>query len=719
MMSDEVVNVKMNEKDSVLNTANSFEEISLTVLGNLMKTRPVKEPMWKPYIFMEEISYRKERKHDIYFDMKKIYPEAKTGDVAYVSGNIEIEKDYTVWINVTGLVSVSLDGECLFSSYEKAKEVNENKKYISLPVHLKKGEANNLIIKYVFEKENGGFWLNISPPSCASLWANFYLVMARMHLPIEGLTREEGIAVSPLYTGFGSIEEAYNTPCDFEKKQVYKFPEIIKEENKVDFSKMYNDGEYAFSYSYAEADGYVVLRADSKTDVFINDKHICSMLSGEEKEIKTVKNEKILLRSKKENNKWGFEIKECKGVGLPILKTDRKEEFKFMYCGPFYADKTIAVNNALIKPFINEKGETVFWRFQNADLRAYIDSSFFGHWYYATMLCCYGIRHAGNALKDKKYTEYFLTAMSFLADWYDYARYDFSKYNFANFMIGASSVKLLDFNGTMGVNFIEAYKETGDKKYYDIALRLYENIKTEISRFDDGTFCRRESKTMWADDFFMACPFLIRLYKDLGVTECLDEIVTQIRGFKKRLYMPEKKIFSHIFFLDTELKNSIPWGRGNGWVALSLSEVLLTLADENGKKVDVLRSAFAEFCEGLTEFQDKDGMWHQVLDVEDSYQEASCTAMFTLAMYRGVKYGWIDKKYITNVKRGLKALLSKCVDKDGVFYNVCMGSSCSMDVSYYLRLGTVKDDNHGTGVLLMLLGDIILGGDSGLIKEIN
>ena len=715
-MSDtNVVNVKMNEQDAILNKTADFKDITSTILSHLLESRPVRNPMWKPYMYNADISYRKKRKHDIFFDMKKIYPESNAGDVAYTSCNIVLEKDYTVWINVTGLVSVFLNGKCLFSSFEEAASTLESKKYISVPVELKKDEINNLVIKYVFEEEVGGFWLNISPPNCVSLWANFYLVMARVHLPIDGLTDEEGGAVSPLYKGNGSLQESYSAAYPFEEKPEYKFPEIIKEEKLIDFNKLYNDGEFAFAFSSAKEDGYITLASTSPLHVLINDQIKCEISCNEEKTIEFKEGDNILLQSEKGDSAWGFEINDCKGINLPMLETARKDEFLFMYCGPFYTDKIIAVDIENLKPCINEEGETVFWRFQNADLRAYIDSSFFGHWYYATMLCCYGMLYAGKTLGKKEYTEYFLENMSFLEKWYDYSKYDFKKYNFANFMIGASSEVLLDFNGTMGVNFIEAYKLTGEEKYKEIAFRLYENIRTKVTRFEDGTFCRKESKTMWADDFFMACPFLVRMYKEFGVKECLEDIVTQLKGFKKRLYMDEKNIFSHIFFLDAEMKNSIPWGRGNGWVALSLSEVLLTLNDERGEQFEVLRYAFEKFCEGLASFQDEEGMWHQVLDKPESYQEASCTAMFTTAMYRGIKNGWIDEKYMINVKRGLKALLGKCVDKDGVFYNVCMGSSCSMDVSYYMRLGTVKDDNHGTGIILMLLGDIIKCEDEAIL----
>ena len=41
-------------------------------------------------------------------------------------------------------------------------------------------------------------------------------------------------------------------------------------------------------------------------------------------------------------------------------------------------------------------------------------------------------------------------------------------------------------------------------------------------------------------------------------------------------------------------------------------------------------------------YQDAQGMWHQLLDKPDSYPETSCTAMFVIAIARGVNRGWRD-----------------------------------------------------------------------------
>ena len=43
------------------------------------------------------------------------------------------------------------------------------------------------------------------------------------------------------------------------------------------------------------------------------------------------------------------------------------------------------------------------------------------------------------------------------------------------------------------------------------------------------------------------------------------------------------------------------------------------------------------------------------------------------------------------------------IDSSGNIYDVCRGSSCSMEAKYYIELGTVDNDDHGTGIILSAL----------------
>lgn len=701
MSYENVIGVTMDPANSILNRNCSYEEMAKIVADHMITSRPAVEVYWLPYIQQKGICFRE---HILYVDAKEIYPESKPGDVVYVSGNIWVEKDYEIWINLIGVVEVYLDGECLFSSWEKT----HSDQFISLPVNMEADRLYNLVIKTVCtEDEHFGFRLNVSPTRCPGFWASHYLVMARVLLPIAGLTKEEGLAVSPLYTGASSPKEGYESHYEFERTPAYQYPEIKKEERKIDFKKLYTKGNIAFAYTIAKEEGYVVLKADSASKAIIKGKSEWRLERGREQRIDLQKGDELLIKSLHEKSAWGFELMDSVGIGLPMLQTDRQNDFKLVYCGPFY-QRGLEVKlppeyaENVLQTYPDGKGKRVFWRFMNAFLRAYHNSNFFGQWYYASILSCKGIRCVGESFDVPKYVDYFLKNEELLADWSEYAIYDYKKFDAVNFMHTIAWDSLLDNIGTMGENFIDAYRLTGDRKYLPMIRKLQWNIRHTVPRFEDGTFKRMGGKTMWADDFHMCGPFLTKLYSQMGDEDSLKDILCQLEGFVKRLYLPEEKIFSHIYFWEEGVKNSIPWGRGNGWIALSMSEMLLHIPTSNPAH-ETIRKVFAEFCEGIAAVQDECGLWHQVLNRPESYLETSCTAMFTLAFYRGVRNGWISKKYLEYADRGLHAILERCVDEEGVVYGVCMGSSCSMDPEYYFNLYTIKDDNHGTGVVMMML----------------
>jgi rhamnogalacturonyl hydrolase YesR len=89
------------------------------------------------------------------------------------------------------------------------------------------------------------------------------------------------------------------------------------------------------------------------------------------------------------------------------------------------------------------------------------------------------------------------------------------------------------------------------------------------------------------------------------------------------------------------------------------------------------------------------GFWHNVLNRPDSYQELSGTAIFTMAMARGINQGWLDrKKYEPTVLAGWKAIASS-VEKDGTVHSICVGTMSSEDVEYYMERPKIDNDSHG------------------------
>jgi unsaturated rhamnogalacturonyl hydrolase len=241
---------------------------------------------------------------------------------------------------------------------------------------------------------------------------------------------------------------------------------------------------------------------------------------------------------------------------------------------------------------------------------------------------------------------------------------------------------------------------------------MAEYVRHDQPRLTDGTFCRPEPvpETVWADDLFMSVPFLLQLAileKDLT---CLDDAARQIENFYALLYDPDTKLVYHGWFNKTGKHSAVHWGRANGWMIWAVSEALLRLPEDHPAYREILDN-YRNHIDGLIACQDRNGMWHQVLDRPESYEETSCTAMFILAIARGVRNGWIPQTDKAAVMRGWNALKKK-IDEDGTVHGICRGTGIGGDMDFYFNRRTFDNDPRGLGAVVTAAIEI-----SGLPEE--
>ena len=141
------------------------------------------------------------------------------------------------------------------------------------------------------------------------------------------------------------------------------------------------------------------------------------------------------------------------------------------------------------------------------------------------------------------------------------------------------------------------------------------------------------------------------------------------------------------------------WGRGNGWVAAGMAELLSELPANHPQHARIMQG-YLEMMASLLKFQDADGMWHQLIDHPESYPETSCTGMFTFAMITGVKNGWLkDKACAEAARKGWLGLI-KFIDADGNLDKVCVGTGQNNSLQFYLNRPTQKGNPHGQAPVL-------------------
>ena len=727
--------VLKKEASAYTNGLRKPEEAIRLISERMLTHRPRVELSLHPY-FKQEHMALKPISQMAELNLDGVYPQAQIGDVAYIRTWPMADRDSEAVLTIAGNAKIWMNGEEIYAGEELQKplsEVKEEYEYTIVDVSMQKGK-NDLLIRCTKDEHSWGLLLYIAYPRYPFRWTRDYLLSVRPILPFEEMKGMEGFAhIGPLPVDSDtcSLEE------EIERNEV-GYGDIIKLssgktlrwkprwdekclENRVDFTEVFgSSGGCAYALSYVqsrEGENYVLqIAASDSFRVFVSGKKF-DVLSGRKTEISIVgtgKEMEILVKLPRTGTDWWMDgavrTEDGKEInGIPFVQAGNKGAARWILTGPYVTE----TGNPLLIPFAPEYEiqfrhpyplgdyHKAFWRMPQREtyIRPYQDGIFFGQWFYAVQVGLHGLMHAAKATGNREQLEYYVDSIRAMADYFDYKDWDKEQFGDPTLIPRAWGLPDLDACGTIGVSLIETYEITGNQRLLPVIHAIGDAVMNHIPRFSDGTYFR--VKTMWADDLYMSCPFLARLFRLTGDKTYEEQVHLQVEGFRKRLWIEKDQIFSHIYFTEEEQMSGIPWGRGNGWIAVTLTEILTLLPKENPHWNEELR-LYQSFMQGILACQDSSGMWHQVLNRPDTYQETSCTAMFQLSIARGINHGWLDaESYLPCVRKAWIAILQYSVDAVGDVYGVCLGSGCAKDADYYKQLPTKKNDDHGTGIVMM------------------
>jgi len=196
----------------------------------------------------------------------------------------------------------------------------------------------------------------------------------------------------------------------------------------------------------------------------------------------------------------------------------------------------------------------------------------------------------------------------------------------------------------------------------------------------------------WIDDMFMITILQVQAYRATGDPRYIDRAAREMTAYLDKLQQPNG-LFYHApdapFF----------WGRGNGWVAAGMAELLRSLPPAHPLRTRIM-AGYLAMMKSLLPLQGPEGMWRQLLDHPKAWPESSSTGMFTFAMITGVKNGWLDSKtYGRAARKGWLALVGN-LDANGDLRNVCEGTGRKNDLDYYLNRARNTGDLHGQAPIL-------------------
>ena len=282
------------------------------------------------------------------------------------------------------------------------------------------------------------------------------------------------------------------------------------------------------------------------------------------------------------------------------------------------------------------------------------------------------------------------------------------------------------------------YDLTKDPRYEKVIHTLMEQLDSQ-PRIAEGGFWHKKvyPDQMWLDGLYMGAPFYAEYALRYDCHEDFQDVVNQFLIVAANTYDPVTGLYRHAFDASRKMAWADPvtgqaphaWGRAMGWFSMGLVDVLDFLPEEQPGRSELI-NIFQTMIEKLTETQDpRTGGWYQVLDrpgEPGNYIETSCTAMFTYAIFKGMRKGYLDRKYLTTAEKAYNGLIENFirVDDNGLvtLTNICgvagLGGDPYRDGSYEYYIGEVirENDPKGVGPFIMASIEYESLGKEGLLK---
>ncbi len=249
---------------------------------------------------------------------------------------------------------------------------------------------------------------------------------------------------------------------------------------------------------------------------------------------------------------------------------------------------------------------------------------------------------------------------------------------------------------------LEIFIQTREQRYLDLGKRFADaqwetpagDARARLSPQVSGWVDRGLSwhSRFWIDDMFMISLVQAQAFRATGQPQYLDHAALEMTA-----YLDELQQTNGLFYHAPDVP--FFWGRGNGWVAAGMSELLRSLPQNHPRRARIL-AGYKKMMASLLQFQGEDGLWRQLIDHPESFAETSGSGMFTFAMITGVKNGWLDgKSYGAAARRGWLGLVQYINDQSDL-REVCEGTNKRNDLEYYLTRKRITGDLHGQAPVL-------------------
>lgn len=273
-----------------------------------------------------------------------------------------------------------------------------------------------------------------------------------------------------------------------------------------------------------------------------------------------------------------------------------------------------------------------------------------------------------------------------------------------------------------GKVLFDVYRQTGEEKYKLAMDRLVNQMKYHPRTLEGGFWHKLiYPHQIWLDGLYMGSPFLAEYAVTFNQPQLIDDVINQFIVCARHTYDQATGLYYHAWdesrnqqWANKETGQSPNfWGRSVGWWFMALVDVLDFIPADHPQRNELLKM-IQGLADTLPRYQDKSGLWYQVLDQGDregNYLEASVSSMFMYAFAKAANKGYIDIKYRTIAEKAYEGLMDRLIveNEDGTLTltQCCsvggLGGNPYRDGSFEYYIGEKIRDNDAkaTGPFIM------------------
>lgn len=332
------------------------------------------------------------------------------------------------------------------------------------------------------------------------------------------------------------------------------------------------------------------------------------------------------------------------------------------------------------------------------------------HWNYALGTLLEGMDATWYNTADKRYYLYIQNSVDALVKPEGTVpTYHASSYELDNILLGRQALLL--------------YRVTLKDRYYKVAKMLRTQLASQPVNASGGFWHKKiYPNQMWLDGLYMAEPFYAEYASVFHEPQDFPVITRQFALIEKHARDPKTGLLYHGWDESKQQPWANPvtgdshifWARGMGWYMMALVDTLPYYPAGNPGRAELLQ-ILRRTARAVVKYQDpKTGLWYQVLDRPDTpgnYFESSASCMFTYALAKAVRLGYLPPSYEQNAERAWTGIQHQFlqvgptgdITLSDTVKDVGLGGKPYRDGSYHYYVSSPVGNNDPKGIGAFLL----------------